>query len=415
MSGLPSRAQLFTYSRRARRAVAPREVIYLVTSAGFPNFGDELIVEAWLRHLAIRRPLARVVVDSPRPGQAALLLRHANRRALFVDTIWGLSLFASSDDAGDEVDRDAPWEWVADATSRLGAAPRDSEGVDLLLSATTIHIVGGGYLNNVWPHHVSLVAAVAAASRATGARAIATGAGLTPGFTGAALDRFRTDAEQFAVFDVRDQPSAEFLGPVRAASFTGDDAWLSPRLEIDAAAAHTTTGRVVLCVQSDLTDDFIWRDGTGVDALTDFITATLDHWGVDGRDITVLECIPGHDNTVPHLMGSRLDGAERIPFMTAWRSGIPFGRGHTWLTTRFHPHLMAAAAGDSGVAVVSKRDYYATKHGSLTEAGSAWTVVDGSAEIPERPSAGGFSPDAARRNREIKRRLASSLYPRGIR
>lgn len=415
MSGLPSRAQLFTLSRRARRALEPREVIYLVTSAGFPNFGDELIVEAWLRYLAIRRPLARVVVDSPRPGQAALLLRHANRRAVFVDTVWGLALYASSDDAGPDVNRDAPWEWVADATSRLGATPRDSEGVELLLSASTIHVVGGGYLNNVWPHHISLVAAVAAVSRASGARAIATGAGLTPGFTGAALDRFRHDAEQFTVFDVRDRPSAEFLGSVRGASFTGDDAWLSPRLEIDAPAAHTGTGRVVLCAQSDLADDFVWRGESGVDALTRFVTQTLDTWGVAGRDITVVECIPGHDNTVPHRMGSRLDGAERIPFMTAWRSGMPFGRGHTWLTTRFHPHLMAAAAGDSGVAIVSKPDYYATKHGSLTEAGSAWSVVDGADAIPERPSAGGFSPDVAGRNRDRKRTLAAELYPRGIR
>jgi len=267
----------------------------------------------------------------------------------------------------------------------------------------------------VWPHHISLVAAVAAVSRASGARAIATGAGLTPGFTGAALDRFRHDAEQFTVFDVRDRPSAEFLGSVRGASFTGDDAWLSPRLEIDAPAAHTGTGRVVLCAQSDLADDFVWRGESGVDALTRFVTQTLDTWGVAGRDITVVECIPGHDNTVPHRMGSRLDGAERIPFMTAWRSGMPFGRGHTWLTTRFHPHLMAAAAGDSGVAIVSKPDYYATKHGSLTEAGSAWSVVDGADAIPERPSAGGFSPDVAGRNRDRKRTLAAELYPRGIR
>ncbi|WP_226995589.1 polysaccharide pyruvyl transferase family protein [Gordonia phthalatica] len=394
-------------------------MIYLVTSAGFPNFGDELIVEAWLRHLALRRPGARVVVDSPRPGQASLLLRHANRHAVFVDTVWSLALFAASDEAGPEIDRDAPWEWVADVTSRLGGAPRDAEGVELLLRASTVHIVGGGYLNNVWPHHVSLVAAVAAVSRANGARAIATGTGLTPGFTGAALERFRTDAAQFEVFDLRDRPSLDVLADAPGGSFTGDDAWLSPRLAIDSPASRTPSGRVVLCAQSDLTDDFAWRGRTGTDALADFMTATLDEWGVDGSEVTVVECIPGHDNTIPHLMGSRLDGAHRVPFLTAWRSGLPFGEGHTWLTTRFHPHLMAAAAGDSGVAVVAKPDYYATKHRSLTAAGSAWTVVSGDTSdhggVPPRPTVGGFSPADAKRNRAVKRELAARLYPRGIR
>ena len=419
MTAFPTRAELFTLSRRARRAFSSREVIYLVTSAGFPNFGDELIVEAWLRHLAYRRPWATVVVDSPRPGQASLLLRHANRRAIFVDTVWGLALFAASSDAGPEIDRDAPWEWVAAVASRLGGAPREAEGVELLLQADTLHIVGGGYLNNVWPHHISLVAAVAAVSRETGARAIATGAGLTPGFTGAALDRFRADAAQFEVFDLRDASSRTVLDAAPGASFTGDDAWLSPRLAIDAPAARTASGRVVLCAQSDLTDGFTWRDGTGAEALTRFMTATLDEWEVAGSDVIVVECIPGHDNTIPQMMGRRLEGAHRIPFLAAWRYGIPFGEGHTWLTTRFHPHLLAAAAGDSGVAVVAKPDYYATKHGSLTDAGSAWSVVSGGAsgdaDVPARPTGRGFSPEVAERNRTVKRELAARLYPRGIR
>ncbi|MBM7368962.1 polysaccharide pyruvyl transferase family protein [Gordonia hydrophobica] len=413
-TALPSRSDLFSLSRRARRALDGREVIYLVTSAGFPNFGDELIVEAWLRHLALRRPFARVVVDSPRPGQASLLLRHANRNAVFVDTIWSLSLFASSDEAGPDVDRAAPWVWVADVTSRLGGAPRDAEGVELLLRAGTVHIVGGGYLNNVWSHHVSLVAAVAAVSRATGARAIATGAGLTPGFTGPALDRFRADAAQFEVFDVRDRASGDVLGDAPRTSFTGDDAWLSPRLTIDAPGARTPNDRVVLCAQSDLTDDFAWGGDTGTAALTAFLTATLDAWEVSGSDITVVECIPGHDNTIPHLMGDRLDGAARIPFLSAWRSGIPFGTGAAWLTTRFHPHLLAAAAGDSGVAVIAKPDYYATKHRSLTESGSAWTVVAGDDPIPARPTSRGFSPADAKQNRARKRVLAAGLYPRRV-
>ncbi|MGB3707230.1 polysaccharide pyruvyl transferase family protein [Gordonia sp. (in: high G+C Gram-positive bacteria)] len=414
MSVLPSRPDVFSLTQRARRAVESRDVVYLVTTAGFPNFGDELIVEAWLRYLAVHRPLARVVVDSQRPGQAALLLRQANRRAVFVDTIWNLVQYASGDAAGPEVDRDAPWEWIARATTRMGVAPREGDGVELLLRANTIHIVGGGYLNNVWPHHANLVTVVAEAARVTGAKAIATGAGLTPGFTGAALERFRFDASTFEVFDVRDQPSADLLGSVPGASFTGDDAWLSPRVHRRPRAVPAT-GNVVLCAQSDLTDDFVWRGRTGFEALVEFIGVTLDEWEVAGSDVTVLECIPGLDVQVAERLGDRLAGSQRIPFLQAWRSGLPVSRGNTWLSTRFHPHLLAAAAGDSGVAVVSKPDYYATKHRSLTESGSQWTVVSGGDEVPARPNAGGYSPADSARNRSTKRALAASLYPIGVR
>ncbi len=414
MSVLPSRSDLHSLSHRARRAIASPDVVYLVTTAGFPNFGDELIVEAWLRHLAVRRPFARVVVDSPRPGQAALLLRHANRRAEFVDTVWSLALYASGRDAGPEVDPEAPWEWVAESTSRLGVAPREGDGVELLLRANTIHIVGGGYLNAVWPHHVALVAAVAEVARTTGAQAIATGAGLTPGFTGRALDRFRADAQAFDVFDVRDRPSADLLGAVPGASFTGDDAWLSPRLHRRPRDGSGDTG-VVLCAQSDLTDDFRWRGRTGVAALTDFVAATLDAWEVDGSDVTVVECIPGLDVQIAERLGDRLAGSARIPFLQAWRAGLPLDRPQTWLSTRFHPHLLAAASGASGVAVVSKPDYYGTKHGSLVDAGSQWTVFDGGDDVPPRPTDGGFPADTTARNRAAKKALADRLYPRGVR
>lgn len=414
MSVLPTRPDVFSLTQRARRAVESRDVVYLVTTAGFPNFGDELIVEAWLRYLAVHRPFARVVVDSQRPGQAALLLRHANRRAVFVDTVWNLVQYASGDQAGPEVDPEAPWEWIAKATTRLGVAPREGDGVELLLRASTIHIVGGGYLNNVWPHHANLVTVVAEAAQVTGARAVATGAGLTPGFTGAALERFRADVESFDVFDVRDQPSADLLGAVPSASFTGDDAWLSPRVHRKPQSIPPTSG-VVLCAQSDLTDDFVWGGRTGLDALVEFIGATLDEWQVPGSDVTVLECIPGLDIEVAERLGDRLAGSQRISFLQAWRSGLPVSQGQTWLSTRFHPHLLAAAAGDSGVAVVSKPDYYGTKHNSLVKAGSQWTVVSGGDQIPPRPTAGGYSPESVRRNRSAKRDLAAQLYPRGVR
>ncbi|MFC3244617.1 polysaccharide pyruvyl transferase family protein [Gordonia humi] len=331
-SHLPSAADLRRATEKVRRRVDTADVVYLVTTAGFPNYGDELITQAWLRWLAVRRPLARVVVDSPRPGNAALLLRQANPRAVFVDTLWQFVHYADSENP-DGVDPDAPWEWVARTASTLGASPRDDAGVDMLLRARTIHLVGGGYINAMWPHHMHLIPAIAAVAAKTGARTVATGAGLTPAVTGAARDAMLAAAATFDVVDVRDAPTEELLGGVPGLSRTGDDAWLSPHAR--RPRSSPSDGGVVLCAQSDLADGFGWDGRTGLAALAAFIEATLDAWETPGRDVTVVECIPGYDYTIPTMLGDRLDGARVVPFRQVWHDGLP--AGGTWLSTRYHP------------------------------------------------------------------------------
>ncbi|MFT3662206.1 MAG: polysaccharide pyruvyl transferase family protein [Gordonia sp. (in: high G+C Gram-positive bacteria)] len=402
-----------SFRRKARRAFEFHDLIYLVCPAGFPNYGDELIAEAWLRYFARHRPLATVVVDCSRVGNANLVLRQANPRAVFVDTLWELTRYAHSAPDNPEVDPERPWEWVAKAASTYGPAPLSSLGVEMLLRAKTIHLVGGGYVNDLWSEHIGLVAAVAEVSRVTGARAVATGQGLMPPLEGEARERLVADAARFEVFDVRDRPSLDLLGDAPGAVQNGDDAWLSPRIQ---APEHSVkqTGEVILCAQSDLTEDFRRGGLRGAEALADLLTATLDEWEVPGNRVTVVEAIPGLDLAIPDLMGSRLEGARRLTFHDIWRDGLPSGRGGTWLSTRFHPHLLAAAVGDSGVAIVPKPDYYDTKHVSLTAAGSHWTLLTDGEQVPEWPTDGGFAHLAAGAAMERKQNLAKDLYPGGV-
>ena len=46
---------------------------YLVSTAGHPNYGDEVITRAWLDYLAERFPRSTVWLDCPHPGRAAHL------------------------------------------------------------------------------------------------------------------------------------------------------------------------------------------------------------------------------------------------------------------------------------------------------------------------------------------------------
>src|SRR5699024_1895823 len=229
-------------------------VRYLVAPAGHPNYGDELIARVWLARLAAQYPHDRVVLDCHTPGQAAVLLDGVHPHLLVTDTLWRVAAEAA------HADPQRPWEPAVARAAALGRSPHLDAGLDVLHGADSIHLLGGGYVNALWPHHVALVAAVAAVARARAVPAYATGQGLAPapdGQTGAAL----TEAwSAFDLVDVRDRESLGAAGP--AGHLSVDDVWLgvgSEAVPLEPEPEPEPDGEpapVVLCLQSDLTDGF---------------------------------------------------------------------------------------------------------------------------------------------------------------
>jgi hypothetical protein len=208
-------------------------------------------------------------------------------------------------------------------------------------------------------------------------------------------------ATQFDVLDVRDAPSASIVEAAATVSRTGDDLFfgLGPHLY----RTENDVREVMLCVQSDLVE-------VGVSALADFLADTLRTWDVSGADLGVIECIPGTDRTVFSWIERAFPGARFYPFTEVWDKGMPAAAGQTWISTRFHPHLVAAAAGAAGLAVSVSKAYYETKHRSLVERGSGWTIVDDLDVIPDRPTGTGFDADRLAEFQQAKTDLAERLY-----
>ncbi|MFD9961521.1 polysaccharide pyruvyl transferase family protein [Amycolatopsis sp. NPDC058986] len=384
--GLPARTTLSTVERSSR-------CHYLVGPSGYPNFGDELIAATWLRHLARTEPDAEVWLDCHSPGPAQLLLGDLHPRLRCVDTLWSLCGEAPSDD---------PWEvaaWVQEVVHDPGRAPRRDAGIALLGRADVVHLIGGGYLNALWPRHIGLIAGAAAAARRSGGRAAMTGQGFMPCPSGA-THLLRSLADRFDVVDVRDDPSAELLAGSAAAYRTCDDAFL----DLPEPPAHSRAREFVLCVQSDIGD-------LEVSTLAARVLGMLRAWRAEPGQIAVVEGIPRVDRAVHVLLEHELDGAEFHPFRDVWRHGVPVAPGQTWISTRYHLHLVAAAAGATGVALSVSPDYYATKHRSLADLGSGWTPLDAlSTEIPERPDGNGFPASVMRRCRQLKLSVAEAIY-----
>ncbi|MGW4524736.1 polysaccharide pyruvyl transferase family protein [Amycolatopsis sp. NPDC004378] len=366
-----------------------RRVLYLVGPSGYPNFGDELIAATWLRHLARTEPDADVWLDTHSPGPAQLLLGVLHPRLRCTDTLWRLCAEAPSDEPADVVD------WVRAAVGDPGLAPRWDAGIELLGRTDVLHLIGGGYLNALWPRHLGLVAGVAAAARRSGARTAMTGQGLVPVLPGV-TGLFRSLSDEFDVADARDAPSADLLN---RGACTCDDVFL----ELPAPMPGREPREFVVCVQSDI-------GAAAPDVLATRLLDVLRAWDVDPRRLAVVEGIPRVDRTVPALLEAELDGAEFHPFRDVWRHGLPVAPGQSWISSRYHMHLLAAAGGANGLAVSVSRGYYTPKHRSLIDLGSGWRLSGTDDGPPARPEGGGFPPNVLRRCRVLKRSVAESVY-----
>ncbi|MBE1474123.1 hypothetical protein [Actinophytocola algeriensis] len=177
-------------------------------------------------------------------------------------------------------------------------------------------------------------------------------------------------------------------------------------LEVPKPPAGLATREFVLCVQSDM--------GTlDRSALAARVLGLLRAWEVPPDRLAVVEGIPRGDRMVYDLLEPELRGAEFVPFRDIWRHGVPVAAGQTWISTRFHLHLLASAAGASGVAMSVSQDYYAVKHRSLLDLGSNWTMLDAAGnDVPDRPDSGGFTSAALRACQDAKLAVAEKIYRR---
>lgn len=337
----------------------PSPVIYLIGTSGHPNYGDEVVTATWLRHYAEHLPDAEVWLDTPRPGQSAVLFDGLHPGLRCVDTLFHACWNAPGESA-DEVLTFGPT--LLDEPRRI---PREVSGLAVLLRADLIHVLGGGYINALWPRHLALLSIARAAADRTGAHTVLTGAGLVPALDDSAA-LLAEVLSGFDVVDVRDEASASLLaGQVPQATLTADDSFLGLASLPRAKPPHPG---VVLCIQDDLRT-------VGLEVVADYCVRTIEHWAARTEPVLLLECLPPGDQAVRPLLEPHLPGLTTMSFDELWRDGLPLARGQRWISTRFHPHLLAAAAGVWGVGLVTGGDYYQNKHASLIALGSEWHVT----------------------------------------
>lgn len=350
-----------------------RPIIYLIGASGVPNYGDELITAGWLRYYAEVLPETEVWVDGPRPGQSSVLHGGIHPRARFVDTLYHGCWNAPSEeveellDFGDRVANDP------------GLLPREATGIEELQRVALVHVMGGAYLNGLWPRHLLLLGAARAIARANGVPAVLTGAALTP------LPKVGADAllkllSDFDVLDVRDQATLKALSDsVPHVSYTGDDALLFAGRDY---LNHQTPHKVLIAVQNDMLT-------APLEQVADYVTRTLQLWNVEESRVTIVESLPPDDISLFPLLSESLPNVEVLPFSHLWRSHFPAAPRARWIATRYHAHLMGAIAGGWGVMLPVGGDGATSSPSDLIEQGSGWALAqDLENPIPANRSVG---------------------------
>jgi polysaccharide pyruvyl transferase WcaK-like protein len=383
---------------RGRRA---RPMVYLVGTCGYPNYGDELITRTWLDHIAAVAPRAEVWVDCHSPGPAQAMFSRSHPHVRFTDLLWRICAAAPSDRPADVV------EHAGRAVRDPGVVPRLDVARAALERVDVVHLIGGGYVNTRWPRNLGLLAGALALARESGGVAAMTGQGLQP-MSDEAAPLVAELAAALAVADVRDASSRGVLGAgLEAVSLTGDDSFLGLS---ERTFDRRESPDVMVCAQSDLL-------AISTEELAALVTTVLSGWGVDAARVGWFEAIPGVDRVVYDIVTQTVPGIRRYPLLESWQAGMPARRGQRWLSTRFHPHLMAAAAGSWGVAVPVNRGYYDHKHDSLVAQGSGWTVLNpaaplSAADVPQPPDGPAGFGDRLREHVAAKRAVAEAVYGR---
>ncbi|MDX2377031.1 polysaccharide pyruvyl transferase family protein [Microbacterium sp. LRZ72] len=386
MKEAPSGRRSIADMLRGSTRRADTAVLYLVSTAGHPNYGDELITRAWLDFLAEHRPSAEVWLDCPHPGRVAHLMKDTHPRLRVTNTLWELALGSVSHDPVEDAAR------IASLVRDLGS-PRFDAGLLQLREAASVHVLGGGYLNAMWQDNLGIIAALAELRRSFGVRVFATGQGLLP-----QNERHRDwlieQLSAFSLIEARDAETAQLVGATSGL----DDAFLALANSRPVFDARPVPERMVL-VQGDLQ---AWDDAAAAETIGAFLA------DADESEVGFVEAVPPDDSRYAQRVRP---GARFYPFGHVWADGLPARAGQKWLTSRFHAHLLAAAAGAAGIVIEGMSGYYDVKHRSLIERGTGWSIVTaGDLSQGLEPTLDPSFPGRARGFASEKIALARRLY-----
>lgn len=339
---------------------------YLISTAGYPNFGDEQIVRTWLKFYRDNFPDDDLILDVPFPARASFLFQDEWPKVQFVDTIWNLVYLAH--------DQQLTLENESEVSAILhGGDPRNNVPIAALFDSDVIHLLGGGYFSTAYREFSDtylffLFLALVKRDRPE-IQLYATGLGLTP-ITHDIVGALARYTSAFSYLGVRDQASTV----VANTTFESDDVVMAPSLTAIKCDDRPDNPDVLLMIQPFKAAD---QQARFVQLLVTYLRQPSHR----GKKIGIVEAMVPGDNWLffSEDLKDYPDIQQRLTFYgfwDIWQRGLPVKADQEWVTTRFHFHLIGALLGYPGTAINPGDAYYDVKHKSLLHLGTAWQYID---------------------------------------
>ncbi|WP_426508060.1 polysaccharide pyruvyl transferase family protein [Serratia proteamaculans] len=229
-----------------------------------------------------------------------------------------------------------------------------------------VHLIGGGYVNNLWPSNYALVAIAYLYGIHCSVPVVGTGLGLYPAEINQELVEL---FQNFDFIDVRDEYSHKLIP---SSIYTGDDALLKFN-DFSCVIKNSEKPFLAISIQNHLFD--------GEDII-DYIFSKefLRHFISNGiNDIIVIEAAP--EDNVKFSRGNLQNATELafdIKFITGnelIENGIPYHPNSKVISSRYHINLLYTMLGLEGVAIIDN-DYYENKHNSIVSVGGKWPIFN---------------------------------------
>ena len=362
-------------------------MIYALGGSGVPNYGDELIAKYWLNIIRDRFPEKRMVLECTSPSVSTLNLQPENWKASHVSFIKSIASERAAPDFWGNVERG--YKFI----HRKGfqRMVRMSGLEEAIAGAEVFHLIGGGYINQNWPHTGFLLGFAGSLRSQFGTRVVGTGLGIMPISPPPNAHRrmFRRVLDGFEFLESRDAEGANFLvsqtGLSGVARHGLDDTFIMP-----ARSSPNTTGARKLHISCFL-------QGKNLAELISCLADRKSDIAKQFSEVVFWNCAPHRDHQAATAFRELFPEMKEL---SLWEliGDFPVSSQDFMITTRFHPHLLAARAGASGYFVESGGAYYQTKHGSVLELGSPFRPISdiGKFEFTSPPNADILNKDSSR-------------------
>ena len=372
-------------------------MIYLVSGSGAPNYGDELILAMWIRLIQNSRSTEDLVVDTHIPANTHRC--HDLSGPLTVtDDVWQLAKKISENldfwgafEIGLEFFGKGYYKKYA-KTNFVSTAEKIS----------IFHVHGGGFISTRNAKSGFLLGLAESLKRTFSTRIYGTGLGIEPfDLPPEKHKAIRGLIDAFSVFECRDSVSAKKLnqayGNENHVPYGLDDNYLE-KLKIHPSALSAREPALHL--------SFSWPLPGGCD---EKFFGAVNRMRDQYPNVIIWQSYPWKERETIIRLVRHLGHVQVFSTEELVKAGAPVRRGDFMLTTKFHPHFVAARLGASG-NYISNSLYYNIKHESISVLGSPFFRFENQIIVPENASVPAriVEEESAQINR--KQEIARSIY-----